>query len=242
MIKFFRKIRQNMIKENKASKYLLYAIGEIALVVIGILIAISINNWNENNKLAKKEATLLISLQKEIEANINILKFNIEWDSATITATTNFLLDAKKKSSTKSITNFKRTLAHGSSKIDAPILENILESNSRSFISNSKFIKLFRELKKTYSNIEKNEFYLDEFWNSKSADFLIENELGNFFELDISNHDDKDKILKLYSNEKFISVVSLKNLLHIDCLDTQESALIKSKEVLKILQNNISNK
>ena len=51
-----------MIKENKASKYLLYAIGEIALVVIGILIALSINNWNENNKLEKKEATLLISL------------------------------------------------------------------------------------------------------------------------------------------------------------------------------------
>ena len=240
MIKFFRKIRQNMIKENKASKYLLYAIGEIVLVVIGILIAISINNWNENNKLAKKETTLLISLQKEIEANINILKFNIEYNSAIITATTNFLLDAKKKSSTKSIANFKRTLAHGPSKIDAPILDNILESNSRSFISNSKFIELFRELKKAYNSIEKMEFYLDEFWNSKSADFLIENELGNFFELDISNHDVKDKVLKLYSNEKFISVVSLKNLLHIDRLDTQESALIKSKEVLKILQNNIS--
>lgn len=242
MIKFFRKIRQNMIKENRASKYLLYAIGEIVLVVIGILIALSINNWNENNKLVKKEANLLISLQKEIEININILKFNIEYNSAIITATTNFLLDAKKKSSTKSIANFTRTLAHGSSKIDAPILDNILESNSRSFISDSKFIELFRELKKTYNNIEKNEFYLDEFWNSKSTDFIIENELGNFFELDISNPDDKDKVLKLYSNEKFLSVVSLKNLLHKDCLYTQQSALIKSKEVLEILQNNISNK
>ena len=50
MIKFFRKIRQNMIKENKVSKYLLYAIGEIILVVIGILIALSINNWNEQMK------------------------------------------------------------------------------------------------------------------------------------------------------------------------------------------------
>jgi len=39
-----------MIKENRASKYLLYAIGEIVLVVIGILIALSINNWNEKNK------------------------------------------------------------------------------------------------------------------------------------------------------------------------------------------------
>jgi hypothetical protein len=44
MIKFFRKIRQTTIKENKASKYLLYAIGEIILVVIGIVIALQINN------------------------------------------------------------------------------------------------------------------------------------------------------------------------------------------------------
>ena len=50
MIKFFRKIRQNLLVENKTGKYLKYAIGEIVLVVIGILIALQINNWNENRK------------------------------------------------------------------------------------------------------------------------------------------------------------------------------------------------
>jgi hypothetical protein len=50
MIKFFRKIRQKLLTENKFSKYLIYAIGEIVLVVIGILIALSINNWNEEKK------------------------------------------------------------------------------------------------------------------------------------------------------------------------------------------------
>jgi len=50
MIKFFRKIRQNLLSEGKTGKYLKYAIGEIVLVVIGILIALSINNWNENRK------------------------------------------------------------------------------------------------------------------------------------------------------------------------------------------------
>ncbi len=47
MIKFFRKIRQQMLSENKFGKYLLYAIGEIILVVIGILIALQINNSKE---------------------------------------------------------------------------------------------------------------------------------------------------------------------------------------------------
>ena len=50
MIKFFRQIRQQMIKENKVTKYALYAIGEITLVVIGILIALTINNNNGINK------------------------------------------------------------------------------------------------------------------------------------------------------------------------------------------------
>jgi len=50
MINFFRKIRQRLLTENKFSKYLLYGIGEIILVVIGILIALSINNWNEDRK------------------------------------------------------------------------------------------------------------------------------------------------------------------------------------------------
>jgi NADH:ubiquinone oxidoreductase subunit 6 (subunit J) len=50
MIKFFREIRQQLLTENRFSKYLLYAIGEIVLVVIGILIALQINNWNEAKK------------------------------------------------------------------------------------------------------------------------------------------------------------------------------------------------
>lgn len=53
MIKFFRRIRQNLLMENKTGKYFKYAIGEIFLVVIGILIALQINNWNE--EVGKKE-------------------------------------------------------------------------------------------------------------------------------------------------------------------------------------------
>ena len=62
MIKFFRKIRQKMLTENKFSNYLLYAIGEIVLVVIGILIALSINNWNAEQKMGKEEIGILNNL------------------------------------------------------------------------------------------------------------------------------------------------------------------------------------
>ena len=53
MIHFFRRLRQNLLKEEKTNKYLKYAIGEIVLVVIGILIALSINNWNQSRQKSK---------------------------------------------------------------------------------------------------------------------------------------------------------------------------------------------
>ncbi len=70
MIKFFRKIRQKLLSENKFSKYLIYAIGEIILVVIGILIALSINNWNENRKIKNLEIATLIELKDNLLADI----------------------------------------------------------------------------------------------------------------------------------------------------------------------------
>ncbi len=69
MIKFFRKIRQQLLTENKFSKYLIYAIGEIVLVVIGILIALSINNWNEGKKDKVESIKILKKLQSEFETN-----------------------------------------------------------------------------------------------------------------------------------------------------------------------------
>ncbi len=69
MIKFFRKIRQQLLTENKFSKYLLYAIGEILLVVIGILIALSINNKNEASKVKQFEYKILQDIEASMKGN-----------------------------------------------------------------------------------------------------------------------------------------------------------------------------
>ena len=67
MIKFFRKIRKNLVSENRLTRYLLYAIGEIVLVVIGILIALQINNWNEDNKGKAFEREMLSQIQDNLK-------------------------------------------------------------------------------------------------------------------------------------------------------------------------------
>ena len=80
MIKFFRKLRYELMEQNKKGKpawpvgrYIKYAIGEIVLVVIGILIALQINNWNSSNKSKREVKISITHIKKEIESNIKEL-------------------------------------------------------------------------------------------------------------------------------------------------------------------------
>lgn len=70
MLKFFRKIRQKLLTENKFSKYLVYAFGEIILIVIGILIALQLNNWNENKKVERTQHASLHKLKLDFESDL----------------------------------------------------------------------------------------------------------------------------------------------------------------------------
>jgi len=85
MIHFFRKIRYNLMEKNKTGKYLKYAIGEIVLVVVGILIALSINNWNEKRKNEEKLKNILEEIFDETATNIetteSIIKYYQRKDS-----------------------------------------------------------------------------------------------------------------------------------------------------------------
>lgn len=73
MINFFRRIRQALLQGNKFRKYTLYAIGEIALVMIGILLALQVNNWNENQKSRNREMAFLQRLHSDIAADTSML-------------------------------------------------------------------------------------------------------------------------------------------------------------------------
>ncbi len=77
MIKFFRKIRLELLNQNNMGKYFKYAIGEILLVVIGILIALQINNWNEDRKEILEERSILQNLYDEFSENKKVYDLNI---------------------------------------------------------------------------------------------------------------------------------------------------------------------
>jgi len=106
MIKFFRKIRQNLLMENKTGKYFKYAIGEILLVVIGILIALQVNNWNENRKLRNTEIGLLKELKGDLKASLDDLESDIKVVKETLKITDSI---------------FKKLMIHKNEKSTEPI-------------------------------------------------------------------------------------------------------------------------
>jgi len=130
-MKIFRNIRQKLAAENNVAKYLRYAIGEIVLVVIGILIALQINNWNENRKLNQSRQDyyrqLLIDLNKDIESSNNFIeRFNKEREEYN-----NYIKLYEKKNLTPSeVYNalMKLNLASGFIKFNSNTIESLRSS------------------------------------------------------------------------------------------------------------------
>ena len=77
MAKFFRRVRLMSLGKGRLSKYLLYALGEILLVVAGILIALQINNWNEARKNYELETSILIEIREGLESDLSDISYNM---------------------------------------------------------------------------------------------------------------------------------------------------------------------
>jgi len=92
MIKFFRKIRHNLLSENKFSKYLIYAIGEILLVVIGIIIAVQIGNWNQSVQDKELLRISLENLREDLEIQKEIIDGQLAHESEMIAKADSILM------------------------------------------------------------------------------------------------------------------------------------------------------
>lgn len=236
MIQFFRRIRQNLLHENKFSKYLLYAIGEIILVVIGILLALQINNWNELNKQTAEEEEILISLKEELKNNISVLKASIKENKEYVDHT-NYLIDSIIKDySSFSVPSVNLCFNYGPPQLNTFVLDDILKSDRKLITKKKEFISALRRLTSLHSDIEKNEFYLDESWNSKSSEFLIKTGVNyknyNF-------NDNRITLLDLekggYTNIQVISLLVLYDNLRRAWINSQFSTLKACEEVLELL-------
>ena len=156
MIKFFRKIRQNLLSEGKTGKYFKYAIGEIILVVIGILIALQISNWKESSNINILSKTYLQNIKKDLVADTTTFQAGINRFKKSLKVQDD-LLNIEKVNAL-SIDSLFNVIA----------IETVFHSARIYKINNSTFLKLTNSgfVESKYFNdifIDINEYYTEEY-------------------------------------------------------------------------------
>ncbi len=178
MIKFFRKIRQNLLSEGKTGKYFKYAIGEIILVVIGILIALSINNWSNNIQKRDIENEYLLSLQTEFKTNLEKINDCILENNKRINSVEEMLTlfdsNVRDTISDKAISNMMYSVFSDEATYNASngVLTDIISSGSLNLIQNK---KLRQQLASFESKLDFSKLVLNSVTSMKDK---LKNQLG----------------------------------------------------------------
>jgi hypothetical protein len=148
MIKFFRNIRQKLLAEGKTSRYLKYAIGEIVLVVIGILLALQISEWNTNYKRYKEEVQLLKDIHKEFLENKEQLKLVKSYHVMTYEATGTLLnmmpIDLSKIKIDSIVSLLDKTYHNWTLNPQMSTINTLINTSSFDLISNVELRKLLQ--------------------------------------------------------------------------------------------------
>jgi len=222
----------------RTGRYIKYAIGEIVLVVIGILIALQINNWNEKRKLISEEKEIIVSLTEELKSNIKLLKFSLETNNE-VTNATEKLLDSIKNNTINSFNQYEviYSLSYNPVKLNLPVLEEILTSDNKLITYKKKIIDDLRRLNSRQTRIIKDLNYLDEIYNFRISEFTIR--MGLTYDVEES----KNLTLTLsdlkqegISKAQFRSLISLTNDLRLSWINSQSAMLKKAKQLLEKLE------
>ena len=181
MLFILRQVRRKLMTENKFTTYLLYAVGEIVLVVVGILIAVQIDNWNEDRKQLAEEKATIKDLQQEFEKNLAALQIDLGRINEVVTNCNLLLEHTGPGYQDGTLPNFDSLLAKT---VSVPIwdpsnytLNDIKNAGKLSKLSNEKLKVLLIDWDTFYSNLEDwGEFYENR--SGKYFDHLIENSIN----------------------------------------------------------------
>jgi hypothetical protein len=252
MLKFFRKIRQNLLMENKTGKYFKYAIGEIILVVIGILIALQINNWNQNRIQLKQEQKILLSLKTDfIESKVRLLKsMGMQKDVVRKGSELIKIYEGKiPRPINDSITNFLLAGVNGFYRAEllTGAYDAFINAGNSELIRNDKLIKMLAEYfsivesgfedQETSTNLQNN-------MQTIIAPFGVELYYSpikqNFFGLDTVKRPKEDMAIDfLFKQDAFFGNLIHRMIVEYIRYSIQEEMLVKIDEILLVLNNEI---
>ncbi|WP_338732378.1 DUF6090 family protein [Mangrovimonas cancribranchiae] len=176
MIHFFRKIRQSLLSEGRTTKYFKYAVGEIILVVIGILIALSINNWNSNRITSNKKTEYLLRISDELKGQIKELKLYND-DLTTQIKDNKHVLKILDSQNPDSIPTLKKILGNTSTfwtlRLSFPVTDEFKNQNLQSQIKSDSLKLAFKYLEIYRNSIDaQNDYAITQYTNTIEPFFV----------------------------------------------------------------------
>ena len=254
MIKFFRKIRQQLLNESKFKKYLLYAIGEIILVVIGILIALAINNNNQKRIIKEKEFTYLIGLKEEFQTSKLKLIELIAVNKANFNGAKQIIEYISKKKETPTEAEFSKLLFNAfSSDIsfnpNNSLLNEIINSGSLKDISNTdlriqltNWISTVEDVSKQENELGvQREKVLDIFRNNDNSLRTIFDLTGVNREIGLPSHENNISNINLLNSREFENNILLFILTSYATEHAHYNPLLEDlNQILELIKNEIN--
>ncbi|MEO9483702.1 MAG: hypothetical protein ABJG47_09665 [Ekhidna sp.] len=159
-MKIFRKVRNALIKEGKLKKYLLYAVGEISLVMIGILLAFQVNDWNMQRLKNKAARVTYANIMRQINEDKSLILGNIEYNNRYMTEYL-FAIEIIENNDRKNIDTLGYAALNLTKYSDvnrnSNIYQTLLNSGELSLLSNDEIIEGIQRLEETYSYMNRME-------------------------------------------------------------------------------------
>ncbi|MGI0108142.1 DUF6090 family protein [Salinimicrobium sp. WS361] len=237
MIKFFRKIRQNLLSEGKTGNYLKYAFGEIILVVIGILIALQINNWNISQSNLKESNEFVGRLKAEVKSNIDFTKEEIEKKESqkrsSLAILKMFGEDITKLSSKTFDSLINISMANGNMEFKNGTLNEGLNTGKVALIKSDSLKTLLYGLPSLVEEVRTGEKYMNEDLNEYFYPFIYEN--ISFRQMDYKNAEHGEQIgpSKFINHNNLDALNSLKFESLIDNIFYNSNVQVENYQKLK---------
>ena len=255
MIPLFRKFRKKMADDNRPVKYARYAIGEILLVVVGILIAVQVNTWNEERKERQVELKYFYNLKNDLLADLQLLDVMIDLSSSKVKAAKSIKIKAN-GDATGSLYDFsndmKTLIFVGEFIPNDNTYQEMKSSGNFSTIDNDDLKLKLMNLKKTYLEIAGAHEHMRYDYNVFLEDFQKYVDWGKYYDLEksiipnldlkydsiyIESHQEimKQEIQELYQNKVFLNNIFLLEINYsylIDLLNNTKPQINEIKEIL----------
>jgi hypothetical protein len=238
MLHFLRRIRRNLLNTGATRKYLIYAVGEILLVMIGILLALQVNNWNEVRKLRIDEIRLLQDLRTDFGIKTKQMQQEYEISKKINESTIRFIMSQLNHQ--KETFDLKDYLFFGdyyptSAHINS--LEVALNENTINKFKSDSLITMLRKLKANLVNLEKDADYMEELWVSDLVPFLQETGLNiHRFALIYKGIEPNSGMLKGIDEKVYANKVSALASIQIEWLKKQITILEEMNNIIRLAQ------